>query len=816
MNDRTRTLLFLGGLLLLLVLFFSRILFTHDIIRAPDIISEFYWTIKDAHNGSFADLFRIHLAAYWDPIINSGTTTEGGDASLAFLLFKKLVFWAIPAPASIGWFIVFHLFFGAAGVYCCCRAIGASQWGALLGGLVFALAPEIASLINAGHVMKIATISYAPWAFFFLERGFQSRRLFYFLTSAFVLAFQFFNTHWQVAYYTCLCVGAYGVFRLIGLLRSADTEERQAVPKLLGMNVALLVFFLTTVAISLMPLANWSKETNRGVQSGASQQQAGQVTGSSAKGGGLNADEAMAWSLPPEEVATFIIPGMFGFSRQEGGDNPPSIKSYYWGRTIFTQTNDYMGLLPWLLIPLVYIFRRDRYTWLATGGIVGGLLFSMGKYTPFYWALYYYFPGINHFRVPKMIMFIPVIALAVLAARGLDLLMDPEVRSRLAFRRYLYGLGGLALLLMLTAGVTYGGSSWFMSQLYDVLSQPTRYEQGEFLVGQRWGNLVGETAIAALLTVLYGLAIWLVPRWRNRWALPVILLILLVADTWRINDKFMFLVPPPGHLTATQAPSPLMDFLSTMPKTYRALPTDDPMPYATRGIPVMFTSNAVQRVRWQTYLDNFNLGSAMPDMLNIKYLIMPQGAYEEQKAAFGTRFIPVFSSPDGKVVIENRTVMPKAWLSASVAVAANPAQIMTVLQNQGYNPLVTSLVETASLLPFPRPDSAPVLPQNVAVQTYEGNRIVLNAAPVANALLVLGDKYYPGWRATVDGKPTDIVPVNYLFRGVYLTPGTHTVEFVFDPTPFKIGKWLTLVSFALFAVMLVRELRGRWLVRGER
>ena len=31
------------------------------------------------------------------------------------------------------------------------------------------------------------------------------------------------------------------------------------------------------------------------------------------------------------------------------------------------------------------------------------------------------------------------------------------------------------------------------------------------------------------------------------------------------------------------------------------------------------------------------------------------------------------------------------------------------------------------------------------------------------------------------------------------------MEFVFDPMPFKIGKYLTLASFAIFAAALVRE-----------
>jgi uncharacterized membrane protein YfhO len=95
------------------------------------------------------------------------------------------------------------------------------------------------------------------------------------------------------------------------------------------------------------------------------------------------------------------------------------------------------------------------------------------------------------------------------------------------------------------------------------------------------------------------------------------------------------------------------------------------------------------------------------------------------------------------------------------------------------------------------------------VRLYEPNRISLDASTARNALLVLGEKYYRWWYAFVDGKRVEIHPVNHVLRGVYLTPGTHRVEFVFDPLPFKVGKWLTLASFCFFAVMLLREFRTR-------
>ena len=812
MTERKKDLLLLSGLLAVLVLCFSRILFTHQIIRAPDIINEFYWGVRDIGRQPFWSQLKVDLStAGWNLWVNSGHTNEGGAASVQFLFLRNLVFWLVPPPESVAWYIVIHLFIGAAGVYCYCRLIGAGRWAALLGGLIFALAPENASLINAGHVMKIATISLAPWAFYLLEKAFSSRRLFYFLATAVLLAYQFFHTHWQVAFYTCLAVGVYGVARSVGIVRQERGGKKEFV-RLLGLNLALLCFFLTSVAISLVPLANWSKDTNRGANSGANATSPA-AAGPAQSGGGMAREEAMAWSLPPEETAAFVIPGFFGFSRQEAGANPRNIASYYWGRMNFTQTVSYMGLLPLLLLPLPLIYRRDRYTWLALAAVVVGVLFSMGKYTPFYNFLFDHLPGINRFRVPKMIMFIPVMGLGVLSALGLDLLLDPAVRDSRAFRRYLLGLVLLPVSLLVLLAAELVGKQYFINQFIDLLAQPTRYEaQSGQLVLQRWGNLVTETGIAAAFAALPAAAIALYGRGRlAAGLLTPVLLLLFLADVGRVNSKFLFLVDEP-HRAASAAPSPEVAFLLAKGNQYRTLPMSaDPMTYAAVGVPVMFTSNPVQQRRWQEFLDAFNILSSMPDILNVRYLVEGAEQYQQDQAALAAKYAPVFTSPGGgQVILENRSVLPKAWLVPSTVLVTSTQHTLGVLQNPAFNPRLVALVESAPPIRMASPDAALPAPSNaVRVLRYQGERIDLEAAVTGNSLLVLGEKYYKGWRARVDGRQTEIYPVDHVLRGIYLTPGSHQVEFVFDPTPFKVGKYLTLASFALFALMLFRELRLR-------
>lgn len=802
MTERQKNILWLSALLALLVLCYSKILFTGKIIRAPDIINESYWGVIATKNLGWQEIFSfIHnLRAGWNTEINSGFTTEGGNSAVHLLVHLKAITWLFPAPACVAWLIVLNFFFGACGVYCYCRAISCSRFASFFAALVFGLSPEMGSLINAGHVMKIATIVYALWAFFCLEKGFLTRRLFWFMATSFVLAFQFFTSHWQIAYYTCLSVGVYGIIRAAAILRSPEERAGFPLPRLLGYNLILLAFFLSTVSMALFPLANWSKDTNRGVHSGANLGK-----------GGLDREEAMSWSLPPEETAAFIIPGLFGLSRQEAGLNPPNIDSYYWGRMVFTQTVSYMGLLPWLLIPLPLIFRRDKYAWLAVIGIAGGVLFSMGKYTPFYNLLYDYFPGINRFRVPKMMMFIPVISLGVLAARGIDLLMNADIRETQAFRRYRAGVGAVPLALVICLGVLQVGKSTWIGLLFEMLSQPTRYEQGMYLIAQRWNNLMLETGIAAGVAALCAGAIIFGFRSKSTLKLvPLMLVVLYAGDVWRVNNKFMFLVDAPGKTSF--AKTPVMEFIARDSNQYRTLPMDgsDPSHYATFNIPVMFTSNPVQQRRWQEFLDNFSINSSMTDMLNVKYLVYESEQYAQEKSHLSDKYRPVFRSPDGRqIVLENLAVLPKAWLVPAVIVVENGPQALQIIQNPDFNPARFALVESTPPITLAAINQQLTYPGSVAVNRYEGEVIELTAMPQVNSMLVLGEKYYKGWEARVDGRHADIYPVNHVLRGVYLTPGKHSVEFRFDPLPFKIGKYVTLVSFAVFAGMLIREWRGR-------
>lgn len=82
--------------------------------------------------------------------------------------------------------------------------------------------------------------------------------------------------------------------------------------------------------------------------------------------------------------------------------------------------------------------------------------------------------------------------------------------------------------------------------------------------------------------------------------------------------------------------------------------------------------------------------------------------------------------------------------------------------------------------------------------------------------VVLADTLHPGWQASIDGRPTPILTVDGLFRGVIVPPGgsARRVVFVYRPETFALGLYLTLLTTGLLCGTLSGPLARRaWQTR---
>lgn len=171
------------------------------------------------------------------------------------------------------------------------------------------------------------------------------------------------------------------------------------------------------------------------------------------------------------------------------------------------------------------------------------------------------------------------------------------------------------------------------------------------------------------------------------------------------------------------------------------------------------------------------------------------------------RFKPII---DGDVkVYELSTTRPRASLLHQYEVVSDPQEAMHRLAARPQSPV----------LPIawpPRWSEAAdaTLPPNERLELVQWTpeRVLFQASLRERGFLLWRESYYPGWRALVDGVPTEVVPAYGVFQAVPLPPGEHTVELAYDPASLRLGAIVSLGSIALLALVLLVRLmlpRGR-------
>ncbi len=166
--------------------------------------------------------------------------------------------------------------------------------------------------------------------------------------------------------------------------------------------------------------------------------------------------------------------------------------------------------------------------------------------------------------------------------------------------------------------------------------------------------------------------------------------------------------------------------------------------------------------------------------------------------------LPAWASVDQTLyVYELRNWAPRAWIARDweITVAeAKPQEILDAIASLSGPVLVNRD-------PGIRPTRSSG-PDVVHPPKRRAGRVVIQVELGAPGLLVLNEAMYPGWEATVDGRPTEIVRVNTLMRGVPIdSAGAHTVVMTYSPPGFAAG---ILISFAALGALVMLVVAAFW------
>jgi hypothetical protein len=99
------------------------------------------------------------------------------------------------------------------------------------------------------------------------------------------------------------------------------------------------------------------------------------------------------------------------------------------------------------------------------------------------------------------------------------------------------------------------------------------------------------------------------------------------------------------------------------------------------------------------------------------------------------------------------------------------------------------------------------VPNEVRITRRDPNRMELAVQTDSTGLLMLSEVYYPEWKATLDGRPVTIYPVDYGLRGITVPAGEHRVAMYFDGGRVKTGGTISLLT--LLVVVLALVILGR-------
>jgi hypothetical protein len=300
------------------------------------------------------------------------------------------------------------------------------------------------------------------------------------------------------------------------------------------------------------------------------------------------------------------------------------------------------------------------------------------------------------------------------------------------------------------------------------------------------------------------------------------LALLMTMDLWTIERLYWMFSPPAKVIYASDD---VINTLKAEPQPVRVLALslqpmsvsdaflggDGLMIYRIRSVRG-YHGNQLGRHNVLTG-ENADLRQALlPNVLqltNTKYLLTNVSSLPLQNFVLAKG--PVRNASGDTVYLYRLTTdNPYSWLTP-IAVKAPDDQVLATVLNPRFDVKRAALFDTSAKVQAATGVQA--LPEPLAVTTsvsqYEPGRvrIDLSAPAPAGASLVVSENYYPGWKATVDGKPAPIGRADYTLIGVELPAGARTVALDFTSPTYEQGKVITWIAIMVGLLMLAA---GTW------
>jgi hypothetical protein len=727
---------------------------------------------------------------------------------------------------------------------------GVDPWLSLAGAVAYGFSSYFFIIIEVGHLSKVVALGYMPPVIAGVYSAYNGRYLVGSAVFAFFLALQLFINHLQIAYYTMIIIVIYIIFKFVISVRDKTFLSFIKPSALLLMGVLLAV---GSTFGRLLTTYEYGKYSIRGKSELTSDLED--------KTSGLDRSYATQWSYGIGETLTLFIPnfkggpssGAFGpnsktakyIARFQGEKQAKEIaKSMpsYWGKQLFTAGPVYAGaVIVFLFVLGLFVVKGHIKYWLITITVIS-ILLSWGKNIPWLTNLLLdYLPGYNKFRTVSMALVIAEFAMPLMGILALKEIFTGNV-EKARLKKYLLNTtiitGGLCVLFILFAGVLFNFSAP-VDQRYLAMNYR---ELVDMFIQDRKTLLILDSLRSLIFVGLTAGVLYIYARSKFEvWKGALIIGLIIIFDMWPVDTRYLnkenFVTKREykNIINPTPADLYILRHEQSQPEgkanEYRVLNIASGLDGILKDSRTSYFHNSlggysgVKMRRYQELFDNV-FYAELGQMMNTAFTHDRRSQRLKLKANFTPEKINELCSRQvvlnmlntryiiyryDSIPLVNNAALGNAWFVNNFHLVKNADEEIGSLS--GINPANEAIADKKFEQELSGLKIVPDTSAKIKLVSYLPNKLIYRSSSQYEQLAVFSEIYYDkGWNAYVDGKLTPYFRADYILRAMRIPPGSHEIEFRFEPESYYKGEKVSLAS-SLLIIILVAGVFARELIR---
>lgn len=802
------------AIVLLVLVFFAPFFLQGKVFLAADTLSLYYpWKsfappgftthnnlITDPvnMNYSFSHIYNEQLKqgrlAIWSPYVLGGIPVFSGRSYPLNLFFHRF----FSTTAALTLVLLTHLLLMGLFMYLYLKEIGAGNRGAVFGATAFMF--NGCAMVWLSFETVIPTAAYVPLLLLIMER-FQGRRRFFFaFLGALVLGLVFLIGHIQYILYVGMIMLIYGTFLLVcAALRKAPPSEFAAFAACAAITA---VGGVLIGALELLPsweVINYSSRVGRTFD--------------------FNGIFTTLGRVPYRWLVTLVFPDYFGSPVLRFNLFPTAGGEYI----NYNELCLYLGVPTLFALLALAIRPRTAHGRFFLGLTVAMLAMLAGSFL--FYPFFKIYPGMDKLNPIRMI-FIFVFAASAGAGLGVSNIEAAAGKLRWVLLGSTLALTALVAVLALT-GTADGTMKFFNREQLGAGNSmsPWLFEKLRNMRSLSSPIIVKPLIIALLAGTLVSLWVWF---GKKRWAalFPVLLIALLGYDLITFGWNYNTLVDPSMIYPTT----PSIDFLRKQPGPFRVVSDTGRgfyvnvfQPYGIQEIggyasvypervnklmsAIEYGSGAYRGILFDRWVMFRNVLNPLFDLLNVRYVLTAPNVRLQENPKY--RLV----SFGDMSVYENLQVLPRAFAVHRPVLLKDSAEIIAYMNSERFDPRREVVLEEEQPAAFVADAAGAAAPSRVTVTRYAFDTVEIAAEMSAPGWVVLSDNFFPGWEATVDGKPARILRANCSLRAVAVSGGSHQLVFNYRPRAITNGRMISAVGLLFITAGIVLSWTGTGFTR---